>query len=56
MKNLVIFVRGLHFKTRENNIREFFKDQEIEKVFVVKDNNGKPKGLAFIEFKNFSDL
>jgi RNA recognition motif-containing protein len=49
-KNLVAFLKGLSYKTREDDIREFFKDLTIEQVVLVKDQLGKPKGLAYVEF------
>ncbi len=46
----VIFLKNLAFKAKESDIVNFFKDMNIAQIMIVKDNNGKSKGLAYVEF------
>ena len=55
-KNLVLIIQNLSFKAKEEDIQNFFKDFEIEKVMINRNEKGKSNGFAFIEFKNQNDM
>eukprot|EP00350_Pseudokeronopsis_sp_OXSARD2_P002754 CAMPEP_0170546402 /NCGR_PEP_ID=MMETSP0211-20121228/4755_1 /TAXON_ID=311385 /ORGANISM="Pseudokeronopsis sp., Strain OXSARD2" /LENGTH=215 /DNA_ID=CAMNT_0010850855 /DNA_START=1684 /DNA_END=2331 /DNA_ORIENTATION=+ len=54
-----VFVGNLGFiDTNEEDIEYFFKDQKlpVQKVRMLKDQDGKFKGAAFVEFRNEDDV
>ncbi len=47
-----VFVGGLRFDTDESTLKKDFGEcGEIEALRIPKDEEGKPKGMAFIEYK-----
>lgn len=55
-KNLVVFLKGLSFKAKEKDIREFFEGMPISRVKMVKNKEGNPAGLAYVEFTKYPAL
>ncbi|KAL7053261.1 hypothetical protein AAHC03_025540 [Spirometra sp. Aus1] len=53
-----LFVGGIHHKTEEQSLRDYFsKFGEIVDVVVMKDSHtGKPRGFGFITFKDASSV
>jgi len=52
-----LYVTKMNFNTTEHKLkREFELYGPIKKVRVVQDNNGKPRGYAFIEFEKERDM
>ncbi|VDL95548.1 unnamed protein product [Schistocephalus solidus] len=53
-----LFVGGIHHKTEEQSLRDYFsKFGEIVDVVVMKDSHtGKPRGFGFITFKEASSV
>jgi RNA recognition motif-containing protein len=48
-----LFVRNVEFKSTEDELRQLFGQHgELKDVRIVRHKNGKPKGVAFIEFQN----
>eukprot|EP00397_Hematodinium_sp_SG-2012_P018498 GEMP01018954.1.p1 GENE.GEMP01018954.1~~GEMP01018954.1.p1 ORF type:complete len:427 (-),score=88.59 GEMP01018954.1:1384-2664(-) len=52
-----VYVGGLPFKTEEGDLREFFVGNcgPIEQVKLLRQQDGKSKGVAFITFNNVED-
>jgi nucleolin len=51
------FVRNLPFNSTQNDIEDFFNDcGSIENVNVLKDRDGRSKGIAFVKFNNKDSL
>merc|ERR1711988_730617 len=51
--DLTVFVRGLPFATTEDVLRKDFAEcGEIEKLNMPMNEEGKPKGIAFIKYKS----
>ncbi|KAI1720989.1 RNA recognition motif domain-containing protein [Ditylenchus destructor] len=52
-----LFVARINYETSESKLRrEFEKYGKILKISMVHDKNGKPRGYAFIEYANKSDM
>jgi RNA recognition motif-containing protein len=51
----VVFIRGMNENTTPEHISEFFKDEKLEKIDLIKNSNGKFMGRAFIEFPTVED-
>lgn len=51
----MIILKQLAYKAKEKDIVEFFKDFNIEDVFIPEGENGKSKGFAFVKFKTMND-
>lgn len=46
-----LFVRNLNFKSSAEDLREFFGQfGAVKDVRIVHHKNGKPKGVAYVEF------
>jgi len=47
-----VFVGGVSFDTTEKDLESFFRDDkfEPEEVFILKDDQGKSRGIAFVLF------
>jgi len=51
------FVRNLPFQTRDREIEEFFADcGTVGNVNILKDRDGRSKGIAFVKFDNKGSL
>merc|ERR1719373_391122 len=52
-EQLTIFVGGIPWSTSEDTVRKDFAEcGEIEKLHMPMNEEGKPKGIAFITYKN----
>jgi len=52
-----LFVGRLNYETEESQLKlKFERYGKIQKIVMVKDLNGKPRGYAFIEFKHRADM
>lgn len=52
-----LFVSRINYETSESKLRrEFERYGPINKVCLVQDKNGKPRGYAFIEYAHKSDM
>ncbi|EGR28246.1 hypothetical protein IMG5_180460, partial [Ichthyophthirius multifiliis] len=51
-----VFLKNISFKTRESDIREFFTNYIIDQILIAKDLDGKPKGYAYVSFKDQNTL
>ena len=57
--NYVIHVNNLTYDTEDTDLKQFFKLNRIDKVkdiLIAKDEDGKSRGFAFVEFDNEEDL
>ena len=55
-KNLTLFVVNFPLEFNDNDLKKLFeKYGNIKYASVVKDNNGKSKGIGFITFSNFEE-
>lgn len=51
-EELTVFVGGLPFNTSEEQVKKDFEDcGEIERFNMLKNDEGKPRGIAFITYK-----
>ncbi len=53
----VCHISNLNFKTKENDLKNFFisngiTEDSITDILIIKDDEGKSKGFGFVEFKN----
>ena len=44
----VIFIKNLSFKAKEDDLRSFFKEKNIVKMLIVKDDQGRSKGFGYV--------
>ncbi|GMT19011.1 hypothetical protein PFISCL1PPCAC_10308, partial [Pristionchus fissidentatus] len=52
-----LFVARINYETSESKLkREFEQFGKIEKLSMVADKNGKPRGYAFIEYSNKNEM
>merc|ERR1712228_742198 len=51
-ERFVLKIVGMPWAARENEIREFFKDEKIVNIVVVLMNDGRSSGNALIEFED----
>ena len=51
-----IKMRGLPFKAKEQQIRDFFAPLRIVDIRIIKNAKGKPTGCAFVDFGNEKDI
>ncbi|CAJ0574921.1 unnamed protein product, partial [Mesorhabditis spiculigera] len=52
-----LFVSRINYETSESKLkREFEQFGRIERLNMVYDKNGKPRGYAFIEYRNKEDM
>ena len=55
-KNLTLFVINFPFEFNDNDLKKLFeKYGNVKYASVVKDNEGKSKGIGFITFSNFEE-
>jgi len=57
--NYVIHVNNLTYDTDENDLKQFFKTNGIEKIkdiLIARDEHEKSRGFAFVEFETEDDL
>ncbi|CEJ04837.1 hypothetical protein RMCBS344292_18788 [Rhizopus microsporus] len=47
-----IFVANLPFTTKEEDLKEIFKDYKVTSVHVVRMRKGRSRGYGFVEFEN----
>ncbi|CEG70287.1 hypothetical protein RMATCC62417_06216 [Rhizopus microsporus] len=47
-----IFVANLPFTTKEEDLKELFKDYKVASVYVVRMRKGRSRGYGFVEFEN----
>jgi RNA recognition motif-containing protein len=52
-----VFVRNLPFKTTDNDLKAFFETlgYSVKTAKVCKDNLGRPRGFAFVDFATDTD-
>ena len=55
-RNFVVFLNNLAFSVTETDIKEFFKNQPIKQMEIIKNARGISRGFAFVEFTNVKDL
>ncbi|CAK88072.1 unnamed protein product (macronuclear) [Paramecium tetraurelia] len=55
-QNNSIIIKNLPFKVREIEIRQIFDGMNITQIEIPKNEQGKPKGFAFIEFEKQKHL
>ena len=48
-------MRGIPFKTTEEDVINFFKPSSITDIRFPKDKSGRPSGYAFVDFESLSD-
>lgn len=46
----------MSFKAKEKDIREFFDGLPISRIKLVKNKEGNPSGLAYVEFSKYPAL
>lgn len=52
-----LFVSRINYETSESKLRrEFEQFGKINKIVMVQDKNGKPRGYAFIEYSHKSEM
>ena len=53
-----MFVGNLGFNTEERDIEEFFKKERmgVHRIRILKDQDGKSKGAAFVEFEQEEEV
>ena len=54
--NGTIKMRGLPFKAKEQDIRDFFAPLRVINIRMMNNVKGKPTGCAFVDFSNKTDL
>ena len=49
-------MKNLPFKIKEGDVSGLFGEIDTKRVSIAKDEKGKPRGFAFVEFWKFADL
>lgn len=52
----VCYLSNLPFDSSVDDIQRFFKDLKADKIDLVRDQNGKPRGQAVVEFSDRQTL
>ena len=52
----VAFLKGLAFKVTERDLFDFFGMENLRQIKIVRDDKGRNRGMAYVEFRNHAKL
>ena len=53
---MTLFLSNLPYSITEEKIKDKLTNTRIKEIRIIKDNEGKPKGYAYVEFEDMASL